>query len=212
MNFRDYSNLDGKHAVFTASQPYWLNDTDEGIIKRFRGQYTAQIGTIIHDFARKYIKHGLRLSKSDRKSIIIDLLDSGIPGSIIDSLDIDFIFENVQEYVNDAVSFRMSPEVHLYYSDNFFGTTDAIAFDERRKKLKIFDLKTGSTPPHMEQLIIYAALFCLDYKQDPYSFDTELKIYRNCEMQTAEPEADVIKDTMERIKHFDSIITKERNY
>ena len=212
MIFRSYSNLDDKHARFSPSQPYWLNDTEEGIIKRFRSQYAAQIGTIFHDFARRYIKHGLRLAKSDKKTVILDLLESGIPGSVIDSLDIDFIFENVQEYVNDAVAYRMSPEVHLYFSDNFFGTADAISFDEKKNKLKIFDLKTGSSTPHLEQLIIYTALFCLDYKVNPFDISTELKIYKNNEVQIDEPDPSDIMDAMEKIRLFDEIITKERDY
>lgn len=212
MIFHNYSNLDGKHARFSPSQPYWLGDTEEGIIKRFRGQYAAQIGTIIHDFARKYIKHGLKLVKSDKKNMVLELLESDVPGSVIDGLDIDFIFENLQSYVNDSVNFRMSPEVHLYFSDNFFGTTDAISFDEKSKKLRISDLKTGASPSPIEQLIIYTALFCLEYKVNPFDISTELKMYKNNEILLLEPDPDDISEAMEKIKTFETIIQRERGF
>ena len=212
MIFHNYSNLDGRHAPFSPSQPYWLNDTADGIIKRFRGQYATQIGTILHDFARKHIKHGLTLSKYDKKSALLELLEAGIPGSVIDSLDFDFIFENLQSYVNDAVGFRMSPEVHLYFSENFFGTTDAISFDDKLKKLRISDLKTGSSPAHIEQLIVYMALFCLEYGKNPFDISAELKVYQKNDILFLEPDPADIKDTMDKIEEFDSIITKERNY
>ncbi len=61
-------------------------------------------------------------------------------------------------YINDCIRFGMYPEVVLYYSDNCFGTADAIAF--RYNKLRISDLKTGVSPTSIHQLEIYAALFC----------------------------------------------------
>ena len=50
---------------------------------------------------------------------------------------------------------KMTPEQILYYSDNCFGTADAILF--RNNFLRIHDLKTGKIPAHMEQLEIYAS-------------------------------------------------------
>ena len=54
------------------------------------------------------------------------------------------IKETVCMHINDAIGFRMEPEVVLKYSLNCFGTADAICF--RNKTLRIHDLKTGESP------------------------------------------------------------------
>ena len=84
--------------------------------------------------------------------------------------------QTLNMYVNDAIGFKMTPEQILYYSDNCFGTADAILF--RNNFLRIHDLKTGKIPAHMEQLEIYAALFCLEYKVKPADIEMELRIYQ----------------------------------
>lgn len=50
-------------------------------------------------------------------------------------------------------------------SDNCFGTADAISF--RNNFLEIHDLKTGNTSGHVVQLMIYEALFRLEYDMNP---------------------------------------------
>ena len=80
-------------------------------------------------------------------------------------------------YVNDAIGYRMTPEQPLYYSDNCFGTADAIQF--KNNVLRIHDYKSGIIPAKMEQLKIYAALFCLEYKVKPGAIRIELRIYQN---------------------------------
>ena len=210
MIFQSFSNLDGKHAPFSPSQPYWLSDDEKGIVKRFQAMYASAIGTALHEFARKRIKYGKKLTKADKNSAIIDILESGVPKSVVDSLDFGFIFENVQAYVNDAIGFRMTPEVHLYFSENFFGTTDAISFHEKERKLRIADLKTGNTSPHIEQLIVYAALFCLQYKKDPKNFDICLSIYQKNQITEIETTPSDIQEVMDKVVTFDDIITRER--
>ena len=210
MIFQTFSNLDGKHAPFSASQPYWLNDDEKDIVKRFRSMYASQIGTVLHEFARKRIKYGMKLTKADKRAAIIDILEEGIPKSVVYGLDMDFIFENIQNYVNDAITYRMSPEVHLYFSDNFFGTTDAIAFNEKEKKLRIADLKTGTGNPNAEQLIVYAALFCLQYNKDPESIDIDLNFYHKTDLVEVEVAPNDISNAMNKIVTFDEIIRKER--
>ena len=98
----------------------------------------------------------------------------------------------------------MTPEVPLVYSDLFFGTTDTISF--RDNFLRIHDLKTGSNPAHMEQLEIYAALFCLEYKVDPRSIDIQLRIYQTDDVACHEPSGEEIKEIMEKIIHFDKLL------
>lgn len=109
-------------------------------------------------------------------------------------------------YVNDAIGFKMKPEQVLYYSDNCFGTADAIIF--RNNLLRIHDLKTGVTKAHMEQLEIYAALFCLEYKIKPGDIEMELRIYQNDEVLYHNPTAEDILPIMDKIVHWDDILSK----
>ena len=60
----------------------------------------------------------------------LDVSDSFLQGvelflSCADSL------ESSPLYVNDAIGFKMIPEQPLFYSENCFGTTDAIVFRNR---------------------------------------------------------------------------------
>ena len=107
-------------------------------------------------------------------------------------------------YVNDAIGYKMVPEQVLYYSDNCFGTADAISF--RGNLLRIHDLKTGVIPAHMEQLEIYAALFCLEYKFKPSDIEIELRIYQSDEILYHKPTSEDIVPIMDKIITFDKII------
>ena len=109
-------------------------------------------------------------------------------------------------YVNDAIGYRMTPEQILYYSDNCFGTADAISF--RNGLLRIHDLKTGTTPASVAQLEIYAALFCLEYNCKPSDIDMELRIYQSDDVTVFEPEADDIQSIMDKIIYFDRLINE----
>jgi hypothetical protein len=71
----------------------------------------------------------------------------------------------------------MTSEVPLFYSDDCFGTADALGF--RSNTLRISDLKTGITEASMQQLKIYAALFCFEYEFPPDTIDIVLRIYQN---------------------------------
>ena len=116
--------------------------------------------------------------------------------------------KSLNQYVNDSIGFRMEPELVLYYSDNAFGTVDSISF--RNGLLRIHDLKTGATPASMRQLEIYAALFCLEYDEDPYKIEMELRLYQSDEINVHKPNPDDIKIIMDKIILFDQIIDKIR--
>jgi hypothetical protein len=60
----------------------------------------------------------------------------------------------------------------------------------------------------MEQLEIYAALFCLEYNKRPGDIDMELRIYQNNEILIHQPEADDILPIMDKIMSFDKLIEK----
>lgn len=199
MNFNKHLSLEGKHAILGASKYHWINDTEEQITKRLCSQYASEVGTILHDVAYNRIRYGFKLNKHDKKSVLLELLKKGIPRTIVDYIDFDIMFLNLMTYVNDCIGFRMQPEVLLWYSDICFGTADAIQYREKEGILRIHDLKTGTTPAHIEQLMIYAALFCLEYRIKPYELETKLRIYQNGEVLCHNPTAEDILPIMDKI-------------
>ena len=60
----------------------------------------------------------------------------------------------------------------------------------------------------MVQLMIYAALFCLEYKVKPADIDIELRIYQNNEVLYHNPTAEDIVPIMDKIITFDKVIRK----
>ena len=181
MNFNSHFNLAGKHAFMSASKYHWLNDDEEKLTARYLNFLAVERGTKLHEFARQAIELGIKLPNNKK---------------------------TLNRYVNDAIGYQMTPEQPLYYSENCFGTADAISFS--KNLLRIHDLKTGVTPTHMEQLMIYEALFCLEYNYSPKDIDAELRIYQSDDVTIANPEADDILMIMDRIIFFDKVITKLR--
>lgn len=177
MNFNNHDKLVGCHAFLSASQWHWLNYDDDKLIDRYNTVQAAQRGTELHEFAATCIRLNQKLPRSGK---------------------------TLNLYVNDAIGFHMTPEQVLYYSENCFGTADTICF--RNQFLRIHDLKTGETPAHMEQLEIYAALFCLEYNVDPNDINIELRLYQSNEVGILNPERTDILYIMDKIKRFDSKI------
>ena len=180
MIFQKHLKLEGLHAPFSPSQPSWLRYSDEKALDVFANRKAAEMGTRLHAWAKETIDLGIKQPRSKK---------------------------TIYAYVNDAIGFKMNTEVVLYYSDRFFGTADAISF--RDGVLRIHDLKTGKTPVHMEQLEIYAALFCLEYKIKPGEIDMELRIYQNDEVLYHNPTAEEILPIMDKIVHLDKLLDKE---
>jgi hypothetical protein len=112
-------------------------------------------------------------------------------------------------YINQCLQYKMSAEVVLFYSPNAYGTVDAIAYSHRR--LRISDLKTGATRASEHQLEVYAALFCLEYKVDPFSLRAiELRIYQDARVTLFHGDPYFIKGIMDKIMRFDVIINRLR--
>lgn len=201
MIYNDHSNLSGKHALLSPSGCSWLNyDPDsDSLIKKYKSAYATVLGTALHEYADKRIKFRLKMTKHQKNDVLFYLLASGIPETVI---DMDHIFENLMMYVNDAIGFKMDTEQILYYSDNCYGTADAISF--RNNTLRIHDLKTGTTRVHIEQLMIYTALFCLEYNFKPSDMEIELRIYQNGEILYHKPSVDEILPIMDQIISLDS--------
>lgn len=208
MKFNDHSKLTGTHAFLSASNWRWLNDDAEQLHDRYSRMFAQSIGTSLHEFARRRIKYGYKLHKYNMADIRIHLCESGIPENVLAHYDMDLMLANLSNFVNDAIGYKMEPEQILYYSDNAYGTADAISF--RDNVLRIHDLKTGVTPTHIEQLLVYAALFCLEYKYRPGEIKIELAIYQNNEVICHEPTVDEVAHVMDQIKMKDSLIFKFR--
>lgn len=177
MNFNNHSNLVGSHAFLGASNYHWINYDDEKVALTYKRFLATLRGTTLHDFASQCIKLNQKLPRSKK---------------------------TLNMYVNDAIGYAMTPEQVLYYSDNCYGTTDAISF--RDNFLRIHDLKTGETPAHIEQLEVYAALFCLEYHYKPSDIGIELRLYQFDDIFVETPTPDIIVPIMDRIVTFDKII------
>lgn len=199
---------EGVHAFLSPSQYSWLGYDRETLIARYRNRYATNIGTVLHNYARERIKYGIKVTRYTRSDILLELLRNGIPENCI---DMEVIFDNFKNYVNDAIGFQLTPEQALVYSENCFGRADAISFSEAKNLLRIHDLKTGLTPASMKQLEIYAALFCLEYKKRPGEIAIELAIYQTAvdedgyyaDIDTEQPEPQVIAHHMDQIVTLD---------
>lgn len=203
MNWNRHSNLEGAHAFLSASKYTWLNKTDSELIDNYRNSFATSIGTMLHSYAADCIRFREKLYKRDMHGVKIDLMRRGIPE---DSIDIGGVFPNLMSYVNDAIEYRMDPEILLYYSDLCFGTADSIQVSGNL--LRIHDLKTGVTPAKMEQLEIYAALFYLEYGYKPERMRTELRIYQLDDILVHEPEVERIREVMSAIVSKDRVLQK----
>lgn len=182
MIFRQHSaQLTGAHAFLSPSNYYWVNYDDDKLDRAYFEAMAAKRGSDLHDLACRLIKLGVKLPSNGK---------------------------TLNMYVNDAIGYRMSPEQTLYFTENCFGTADAISF--RRNVLRVHDLKTGLTPASMKQLEVYAAIFCLEYNKRPFEIEMELRLYQNDVVEVYKPEADAIIHVMDRIITFDKRIREIR--
>jgi hypothetical protein len=177
MDFNSHFDLRGKHAFLSASNYHWINYDAVKLDEVYRNSLAAMHGTELHAFAHEAIRLGIKLPKTQK---------------------------TLNMYVNDAIGYRMNPEQILYYSDNCYGTADAIKY--RNNLLRIHDLKTGVNPGSVHQLEVYAAIFCLEYAMRPGELEIELRIYQNDEVIEFNPEPEIIIKIMSTIISFDKRI------
>lgn len=179
MRFNDHYRVKtlNLHAFLGASKYHWINYDLEKMSKIFENQFAAQRGTRIHEWAAEAIRLGRRQPRNN---------------------------ETVNSYINDAIGFRMEPEVVLFYSDNAFGTADAICF--KKMILRVHDLKTGVHPGSPHQIEIYFALFCLEYKYNPYDIEMIGRIYQSDDVLEFHGDPKRIREIMDKIKEFDGHI------
>ena len=182
MKFNIHKHLSGLHAPFTASQSTWLRYDDDKALEVYNNRKAAELGTRLHNWAAETINLGIKQPKSKK---------------------------TIYAYVNDAIGFNMSTEVVLFYSERFFGTADAISFNNG--VLRIHDLKTGKfgkIESHREQVEVYAALFCLEYIVKPGDIKFKLRVYKNDDVDIWEPTAEDIVPIMDKIIHLDKLLEK----
>lgn len=192
MNFNKHYALKDKHSFLSASKFHWINYDTEKLVQAYSSFEAAALGTRIHAVASELIELGIKLPKHNK---------------------------TLNLYVNDAIGYKMKTEQVLFYSENAFGTADAISFRKdpktKRNFLRIHDLKTGIVPAHIEQLMVYAAYFCLEYGFKPKDIDIELRIYQNNQVviHNASDEYkegiigyEMIEKIMNRIIEFDKVI------
>lgn len=179
MNFNKHFNLEGKHAFLGASKYGWVKYDENEIVASYRRFKDVERGTRLHELAARLIREGVRLEDT--------------AGTL-------------NQYVNDAIGFRMTPEQPLYYSPVCFGTADAISY--RNGLLRIHDLKTGKGKANILQLRIYAALFCLEYDINPGDIQIELRIYQNNEIFIDQPTIEDIMPIIDKIIMFTKLLQK----
>ncbi len=181
MNFNKHFHLEGRHAFLSPSQYHWIRYSDEKLDDRFIKSVAARRGTELHQLAHDLIRLGVKLAGTKK---------------------------TLNAYVNDAIGYRMSPEQILYYSDNCFGTADALSF--KNNLLRIFDLKNGVIKSSVDQLLVYAALFCLEYGFKSFEIEYDLRIYQNDEVLQFQVDPVDIAQIMAKIIAFDKRINEMR--
>lgn len=180
MIFNDhYQRLGGKHAVLSPSQNAWLRYTEEKLTTVYDNRKLAELGTRLHALASEHIN--LSIKMPDNK-------------------------QSLNAFVNDAIGFKMQSEVILYYSDFCFGTTDAIVATKSvpqegpaENTLRISDYKSGNTPVSMDQLMVYASLYFLEYDERPMYYNVILRVYQFDEIKEYIPTAEEINACMNEI-------------
>lgn len=181
MRFKNHYSVEGKHAFLGASKCHWVNYDMEKMERIFENQFAAILGSRKHVWAAEAIRLGLRQKENN---------------------------QTLNAYINDAIRFRMTPEVILYFNEDFFGTADAASFN--KGILRIHDLKTGVHPGDIRQIKIYFVLFCLEYDVNPYDIEMIGRIYQSDEIFEFIGDPKEIRDLMSKAKLFTKRIEELR--
>lgn len=219
MNFNSHLELAGKHSRLSPSNNSWVNYDAETLMQRRISEIRKFMGTELHSFAcgnikayesydeenmddvrkgfRNFVRGRYRLDDEKTAPLAFSFLDNMhyVP---------EESWRSVAQFINDGCQYKMNAEQALYYSDNAFGTTDAISF--YRNKLRIHDLKTGDIPAKMLQLELYAALFCLEYHKQPEQIKIELAVYQFGEVLRDSPNPKDIRELMDIIIEDDRVL------
>lgn len=179
MRFNKHYAMEGQHAPFGASRYHWVNYDLEKLRVVWSNMDSARLGDRYHAYAAEAIRLRQRQARNKK---------------------------TVNAYINDAIGFRMEPEVLLFATPNFFGTADAIQYYEDQQLLRVHDLKTGISPTSFKQLDVYCAFFCIEYKLKPHDLRMIERIYQLDDMFEQEADPDEIQRIIDVIHEFDPII------
>lgn len=217
------SSTSTSHAPFPPSQPSWVRYTDAQVIEAFKNKYRSDIGTEIHEWASHQIilgskPSGIREVERGVKTHIYEkyMVDtSKTYDPRVGSIFIDHLrylpgeaYLSVKMFVCDSIGFRMESEQKLSVSKVIEGTADAVRFYPKDNLLRISDLKTGSRPAKIEQVFIYAALYCYENRLDPLKTNFEARIYQNGEIYIEQPTGEEIKSLLNTILHINEVVSK----
>ena len=89
MDFNNHWHLKDKHAFLSASKYSWIRYDSDKLAQTFMTSMAAQRGTELHAHAAEAIRLGIKQRGTK---------------------------QTFNMYVNDALGFRMSPEVLLYFT------------------------------------------------------------------------------------------------
>lgn len=173
MRFNKHYAVEGMHAFLGASKYHWVRYDLDKMETIFQNQFATELGNRKHAWAAEAIRLGQRQPRNNK---------------------------TLNAYINDGIGFRMEPEVVLFYNEHCFGTADTISFE--KQILRVHDLKTGIHPGNFNQIDIYCALFCLEYRVNPYDIDMIQRIYQNDDVLEQIGDPAWIKEIMEKIKMF----------
>lgn len=217
------SLMDTLHAPFPPSQPSWLNYTDEQLIEALKNKYRAEIGTEIHEWASHQIILSSKVSgiKEVEKGVKTHIYEKYMEkyskcydpefGTLL-LKHLHYIsgeaFLTTKQFVNDSIGFRMESEKRLTVSNMIYGTADAVRYYTKENLLRVSDLKTGKRPAKIEQVFIYAALYCYEYNLKPLNTNFEARIYQNGEIFIEQPSGEDINDIFMNILHKDEVAKK----
>jgi len=181
MHFRKHFDVEGMHAFLGASKYHWVRYDLEKMERIFENQFASVLGTRKHVWAAEAIRLGERQIRNNK---------------------------TLNAYINDAIGFRMTPEVVLFFNSDFFGTADAISFS--KGILRVHDLKTGIHPGSTDQVKIYFVLFCLEYEVNPYDIEMIGRIYQSDEVIEFIGDPKEVRDIMDKAKLFTKRIDEMR--
>ncbi len=178
MNYVKHSELEGKHALLSPSQYHWLGYDRDKLLNMLDVYQAKEMGTKLHALASECIKLGRKQAGRDAFSC----------------------------FVNDMIGFKMETELALYANPICFGTADGLSY--KKNVLRIFDYKSGRTPAKFEQLRVYAAIFCIEYKISPHDISKIiLRIYQFNGFEEEIIEADHIQEIIDIINSHTEFIT-----
>ena len=182
MEWNDHWRLEGRHATLSPSGYHWLNYDADKMRRVTWNNYSKEDGTKMHELASNMILYNIMPEDNENA---------------------------LNQFVIDALTMfkePMSSEILLYYSDECFGTADAIYYNEDKQHLQVHDLKTGVSKPSFKQLWIYCALFCLEYGYKPEKMTFECRLYQLGAMDIDNPQPKQIRSIMKQIVEMSNVI------